>query len=257
MRAQPTLENIELAAYPDNNNSSLFADYVSIYSGVETLFPSFLVDMVLSQLRSLKVVIIEDDPLMQLGLKHALSAYSIEVVGQESDGNTGVSIALSLKPDIVIMDIGLPRLNGIAATQQIKAACPEIRIVVLTSHATEREAILALANGADAYCIKGSEVSQVVNAISAVQSGALYLDEKVRHVVSQLKGVPSSEFQLSDREMDVTKLLVQGYSNSAIAEALFLSESTVKAHLRSIMTKFEVNDRVQVAVIALRSGLID
>ena len=246
-----------MATYLRNNPSPRFADYVSVYSSAETLLPRFLIDMVPSHLRSLKVVIIEDDPLMQLGLKHALSPYSIEVVGQESDGDTGVSLALSLKPDIVIMDVGLPRLNGIIATQQIKAACPEIRIVVLTSHATEREAILALANGADAYCIKGAEISQVVNAISAVQSGALYLDEKVRHVVGQLKGVPSSEFQLSDREMDVLRLLVQGCSNSVIAEALFLSESTVKAHLLSIMTKFQVNDRVQVAVIALRSGLID
>jgi two-component system, NarL family, response regulator LiaR len=213
--------------------------------------------MPISHSQSLRILIVEDDPLMQLGLQHALSCYpNFEVVGQESAGDAGVELVLALKPDIVIMDIGLPRLNGIEATQQIKAACPEIRIVVLTSHATERETILALAKGADAYCIKGAQVTHIIDAIAAVQAGALYLDEKVRHVVSQIKGEPTPIFSLSDREKEVLELLVQGYSNGAIAEALFLSESTIKAHLRSIMTQFEVNDRVQVAVIALRSGLI-
>ncbi len=207
----------------------------------------------------LKILIVEDDPLMQLGLQHALNRHpSFEVVGQADDGETGVKLALDLKPDLVIMDIGLPRLNGLLATQQIKAVYPEIRIVVLTSHATERETILALANGADGYCIKGSQVKQIIDAIVAVQSGAMYLDEKVRHVVTQLKGgvANASEFRLSQREMDVLKLVVEGQSNGAIAEALFLSESTIKSHLRSIMTKFDVHDRVQVAVVALRSGLI-
>jgi two-component system, NarL family, response regulator LiaR len=209
---------------------------------------------------ALRILILEDDPLMQLGLKHALSRYpNFEIIAQEEDGEIGVQLALQLKPDLVIMDIGLPRLNGILATQQIKVACPEIRIVVLTSHATERETILALANGADAYCIKGSQVTQLVDAIAAVQVGALYLDEKVRQVVTQLKADPvrSQPFELSDHEMEVLKLLVEGHSNGAIAEALFLSESTIKAHIRSIMTKFEVSDRVQVAVIALRSGLLN
>jgi two-component system, NarL family, response regulator LiaR len=212
-----------------------------------------------SNSQSLRIAIIEDDPLMQLGLKHALNRHpQFEIVAQEEDGYTGVQLVLELKPDLVIMDIGLPGLNGILATQKIKAVCPEIRIVVLTSHETERETILALANGADAYCIKGSQVTQIIDAIAAVQSGAIYLDEKIRHVVNQLKGLPAnqSEFVLSDREMEVLKLLVEGLSNGAIAEALFLSESTIKAHLRGIMTKFEVNDRVQVAVVALRSGLV-
>ncbi len=205
----------------------------------------------------LRILIVEDDPLMQLGLKHALSRYShLEIIGQEEDGAAGVQLALRLQPDVVIMDIGLPRLNGIEATQQIKAACPAIRIVILTSHATERETILALAHGADAYCIKGSQVTQMIDAIAAVQAGALFLDEKVRHVVQQVQQQPVSSFSLSDRERGIIELLVQGQSNSAIAEALFLSESTIKAHLRNIMTKFEVNDRVQVAVVALRSGLV-
>lgn len=210
-----------------------------------------------SPLQPLRILIVEDDPLMQLGLKHALNHYPFEIVAQETDGAAAVQLVLSLKPDVVIMDIGLPRLNGLLATQQIKAVCPEIRIVVLTSHATEQETILALANGADAYCIKGAQVTQVVDAIASVQAGAIYLDQKVRQVVNHIKTPPLNTFNLTAREMEVLKLLIKGQSNGAIAETLFLSESTIKAHLRSIMTKFEVNDRVQVAVIALRSGLLD
>lgn len=215
--------------------------------------------MPISNAPPIRIAIIEDDPLMQIGLQHALSRQpTFEIVAQAEDGYTGVQSVLSLKPDVVIMDIGLPGLNGLLATEKIKANCPEIRIVMLTSHESEQETILALANGADAYCIKGAQVEQIVDAISAVQAGAMYLDEKVRHVVRQLKETSHNPdtFSLSDREMEVLKQLVDGCSNGAIAEALFLSESTVKSHVRSIMTKFEVHDRVQVAVIALRSGLL-
>ena len=206
---------------------------------------------------SLNILIIEDDPLMQLGLRHALGQdSSFSIVGQATDGAAGVQQAMQLNPHLVIMDIGLPHLDGIEATHQIKAACPDTRIVILTSHATEHETALALANGADAYCIKGADIQQVLDAIATVQSGALYLDEKVRHVVQQLQSAPQPAFTLSKREMEVLELLVQGKSNGAIAQALFLSESTIKAHLRSLMTKFEVHDRVQVAVVALRSGLV-
>jgi two-component system, NarL family, response regulator LiaR len=208
----------------------------------------------------LRILIIEDDPLMQLGLKRAFDRHpTLQVVAQEQDGVLGVQLALRLRPDVVIMDIGLPHLNGILATQQIKTTCPNIRVVVLTSHETERETILALHYGADAYCIKGAEIDQLLDAIASVQAGALYLDEKVRQVVHSIQApLPEAPpFSLSDREMEVLKRLVEGHSNGAIAEALFLSESTIKAHVRSLMTKFGVSDRVQVAVVALRAGLVD
>jgi two-component system, NarL family, response regulator LiaR len=205
----------------------------------------------------LRVLIIEDDPVMQLGLHHALSNYPhLKIIGQEMEGYTGLETALRLKPDLIIMDIGLPQLNGIAATAKIKAALPQTRVVILTSHQNEQETILALANGADAYCIKGSQIEQLIDAITVAQSGAMYLDPLVRNVVIQLRPSPQINVALSDRELDVLQLLVKGQSNPTIAEALFLSESTVKAHLRNIMNKFGVNDRVQVAVVAMRSGLV-
>jgi two-component system, NarL family, response regulator LiaR len=208
----------------------------------------------------LRILIVEDDPMMQLGLEQSLEDYpQLEIVGQASDGYLGVEAARKLKPDLIVMDIGLPRLDGIAATQQIKAELPDVRIVMLTSHTTETEVIAALSSGADAYCIKGTSVDRLLAAIAAAQEGATYLDPQIaRRVVEHLKPPsPASNLgQLSQRELEVLKLMVEGRSNPEIAAALYLSPNTVKTHIRGIMNKLAVDDRVQAAVVALRSGLV-
>jgi two-component system, NarL family, response regulator LiaR len=209
----------------------------------------------------LKILVVEDDPMMQLGLQQSLSDYpAFEIVGQATDGLTGIELASSLQPDLVIMDIGLPRMDGIEATQKIKAAHPTIRVVVLTSHTAETEIVAALSSGADAYCIKGTNVERLVAAIEAAQEGAVYLDPQIaRRVVEHLKP-PAPENpqlgQLSAREHDVLQLIVQGYSNPQIATELYLSPNTIKTHIRGIMNKLAVDDRVQAAVVALRAGLV-
>jgi len=209
---------------------------------------------------TLRILIVEDDPMMQLGLEQALENYpQFEIVGQAEDGYLGVEAALKLKPDLVVMDIGLPRLDGVAATKQIKAALPEIRVVVLTSHTTETEIIAALASGADAYCIKGASVERLLSAITAASEGATYLDPQIaRRVIDNLKppSATANTAQLSERELEVLKLMVEGYSNPQIAAALYLSPNTIKTHVRGIMNKLAVDDRVQAAVVALRSGLV-
>jgi DNA-binding NarL/FixJ family response regulator len=201
----------------------------------------------------LRVLIVEDDPMMQLGLEQSLMAYpQLEIVGQAEDGYLGVQAALKLKPNLVVMDIGLPRLDGIAATQQIKAALPETHVVMLTSHTTETEVIAALSSGADAYCIKGASVERLLKAIAAAVDGATYLDPQIaRRVIDNLKP-PANQgntANLSARELEVL-------SNPEIAEKLYLSPNTVKTHVRGIMNKLAVDDRVQAAVVALRSGLV-
>lgn len=199
--------------------------------------------------------------MMQLGLTQALEDYPIfSIVGQANDGYAGVEMALALKPDVIIMDIGLPRLDGIAATQQIRAKLPNVRVVMLTSHTAETEIIASLSSGADAYCVKGAEIERLVAAIGAAQEGAVYLDQQIaRRVIKQLKSpttAPTTMGQLSPRELDVLKLVVEGYSNPEIANALYLSPNTVKTHIRGIMNKLAVDDRVQAAVVALRAGLV-
>lgn len=213
-----------------------------------------------SESASLRVLIVEDDPMMQLGLEQALADQTdITLVGQAEDGYLGVEAALRLKPDLVVMDIGLPRLDGIAATKQIKDALPDVRVVVLTSHTTETEIIAALSSGADAYCIKGSSVDRLLAAIAAAQEGATYLDPQIARLVIDHLRPPTTNNnlgQLSERETEVLKLMVEGYSNPEIAAALYLSPNTVKTHVRGIMNKLAVDDRVQAAVVALRSGLV-
>ncbi|MDB9519569.1 response regulator transcription factor [Roseofilum reptotaenium CS-1145] len=208
----------------------------------------------------LRVLIVEDDPMMQLGLEQTLTEFPhLEIIGQAEDGYLGVQAAKQLKPDLVVMDIGLPRLDGIAATQKIKAELPHTRVVMLTSHTTENEIIAALSSGADAYCIKGANVDRLLAAISAAQEGATYLDPQIaRQVISHLKPpTPQGNIaNLSERESEVLKLMVEGYSNPQIAEQLYLSPNTVKTHVRGIMNKLAVDDRVQVAVKALREGLV-
>lgn len=209
----------------------------------------------------LRIVIVEDDPMMQLGLEQSLEDFEqLTIVAQAADGYAGVAAVLQHQPDLVVMDIGLPRLDGIAATQQIKAALPGTHIVMLTSHSSETEIIAALSSGADAYCLKGSDVNRLIAAIAAAQEGATYLDPQIaRRVIEHLKP-PAGETgivgQLSQRELEVLKLMVEGYSNPEIAAALYLSPNTVKTHVRGIMNKLAVDDRVQAAVVALRAGLV-
>jgi two-component system, NarL family, response regulator LiaR len=208
------------------------------------------------------VLIVEDDPMMQLGLEQSLSnAADIAVVGQADDGYLAVEEAKKLKPEVVVMDIGLPRQDGIAATKQIKAALPDVRVVMLTSHTTEHEVIGALSSGADAYCVKGTSVDNLLTAIRAAREGASYLDPQVaRLVMEHLKPTAAAEpnivGHLSQRELEVLKLMVDGLSNPEIAAILYLSPNTVKTHVRGIMNKLAVDDRVQAAVVALRAGLV-
>ncbi len=210
------------------------------------------------QTSALRILLVEDDPVMQLGLEQFFEDFpQFAIIGQATDGYAGVEAALQLQPDLVLMDIGLPQLDGIAATQRIRAELPQVRIVMLTSHTADHEMMAALSSGADAYCIKGTRLEQLEIAITSAQAGAVYLDPQIaRRVLNHLKPVATGKDRLSNRELDVLKLIVDGKSNPEIAAMLYLSLSTVKCHVRSIMEKLAVDDRVQAAVTALRSGLV-
>ena len=158
------------------------------------------------------------------------------------------------------MDIVLSRLVGISATQKIKTILPNVHIVMLSSHTDDIEIIAALSSGADAYCVKGTSTESLLAAFSVAKDGATYLDPQIaRKVMDHLK--PPIQIDntshLSQRELEVLKLIVEGKSNPEIAKLLYLSPNTIKTHVRSIMNKLSVDDRVQAAVIALRSGLVN
>ncbi|MEX0269826.1 response regulator [Leptolyngbyaceae cyanobacterium UHCC 1019] len=210
--------------------------------------------------KPLRILIVEDDPMIQLGLERILSDYpQFEIIEIVEDGFLGVRSALKHKPDLIIMDIGLPGKDGIAATQDIKQQLPAVRVVMLTSHTDKTQVMAALASGADAYCVKGASIEQMMTAISAAELGAVYLDPQIARMVLENLKPPAPDIyvgHLTDREMDVLKLLVEGQNNTEIGESLYLSPNTIKTHVRGIMNKLAVDDRVQAAVVALRAGLV-
>ena len=226
-----------------------------------------------SQLPLLRILIVEDDPLVQLGIEQALISQSqLSIIDTVEDGYLAVEAALEHKPDLIFMDIGLPGIDGIQVTQQIKAQLPGTKVVMLTSHASPNEVMAAFASGAEAYCIKGGSIEVLLTAIATVAQGGIYLDAKIAQLAVQYlsAGAAASNSKsvmptapaaavahtLSERELEVLGLLVEGLSNPEIGERLFISANTVKMHMRSLMNKLAANDRVQVAVKALRAGLI-
>ena len=217
----------------------------------------------LSSQQTWRVLLVEDDPLMQLGLEQFFAKYAeYTIIGQAANGYRAVEMSLKLQPNLVVMDIGLPQMDGIEATKQIKASLPDTRVIMLTSHRSRTETIASLASGADAYCLKSTSLDGLLTAIAAAKEQAIYLDPNVaREVVKQLKLTKNHNCkkpigELSARELEVLQLVVNGKTNSEIAQMLYISLSTVKTNIRSIMNKLAVNDRVQAAVVALRSGLV-
>lgn len=211
---------------------------------------------------TLDILIVEDDPMMRLGLTHSLKTKpTVNVIGEAEDGYQGVAMAQAYQPDLILMDVGMPRLDGIAATQQIKQTSPYIRVVVFTSHTDQTEVIAALSSGADAYCIKGTNIDTLMQAIAVAAAGGIYLDphiaQQVMNYLTHQPTAPVTDHPLSARELEVLKLIVEGYSNPEIGEKLFLSTNTVKTYVKGIMNKLVVNDRVQAAVLALRKGWVN
>ncbi|MEO0855107.1 MAG: response regulator transcription factor, partial [Cyanobacteria bacterium J06648_11] len=215
------------------------------------------------QIPSWRVLVVEDDPLVQLGLERALVTYpQLSIVEMQDDGYLAVEAALKHRPDLILMDIGLPGLDGIEATQQIKAQLPSVKTIMFTSHSSRMEVMAAFSSGADAYCIKGSRIEILLTAIATVSQGGVYIDAKVAQTIVAELSAPAPEpdaetfAALSEREMEVLQLLVEGMSNPEIAKQLYISPNTVKAHVRGLMNKLVASDRVQVAVKALRAGLV-
>lgn len=211
---------------------------------------------------AIDILIVEDDPMMRLGLTHSLAAKpTVQVIGEAEDGYQGVAMAQTHHPQVILMDVGMPRLDGIAATQEVKRTLPNTRVVMFTSHRDQTEVIAALSSGADAYCIKGTSLDTLMQAIAVAAAGGIYLDPQIAQQVmgclTHQPPAPTPDHPLSERELEVLKLIVEGCSNPEIGEKLFLSTNTVKTYVKGIMNKLVVNDRVQAAVLALRKGWVD
>ena len=215
------------------------------------------------------VVIVEDYKLTRVGLKSTLNEYEhINVVGEAEDATSGISLIESLKPDVVLMDLGLPGMNGLEATMKIKEKGLKSKVIILTSHERGEEVIAALGSGANAYCLKDISPETLSEVIRNVSEGACWVDPAVSSValnffpkpenvsLIQTSEVQDARAQLTERELEVLKHLVKGKSNTEIAKELIVSVHTAKAHVCSILQKMCVNDRVQAAVKAVKEGLV-
>ena len=202
---------------------------------------------------TIRVVVADDHAVVREGLAQLLStATDLELVGSASDGSEAVEVVGRERPDVVLMDLSMPQVDGAEATRRILAADSAARVVVLTSFADDRHIVEALQAGAIGYVLKHAEPDELLGAIRAAAAGDAPLDPKAARVLLETKRVRSDQ-QLSSREIEVLRLVATGLANKQIARRLGIAERTVKAHLTNIFTRIDVTDRTQAALWAERN----
>ncbi|MDP9382845.1 MAG: response regulator transcription factor [Chloroflexota bacterium] len=205
----------------------------------------------------LRLLLVDDHPVVRDGVAAITETQpDMEVVGEAGDGEEAIDLALELKPDVVLMDLRLPRVTGVEAIRRIRSELPHAHILILTTYDSDESILEGLQAGAEGYLLKGSSRQELLSAIRAVARGESPLPPAVAgRLISRLRsGVAATE--LSARELEVLKLVAQGKRNREIADDLFLSEKTVKAHVSSILRKLNAEDRTEAVTIGLRRGLI-
>lgn len=219
----------------------------------------------------INVLLIEDHELYRMGLSMLLSkAEGISLAAEASDGLDGIKKARDISPDVILMDIGLPNVDGIEATQRIKDFNPNIKILIFTSRDGENDVFEAFKAGADGYIMKGATPEQTISAIKSVYEGVGWIDPAIAKMVFSNLQKPASSivsqpeikkenvnsYGLTERELDVLSLIVEGLTNPEIAEKLVITRATAKAHVHSILQKLCVTTRTQASYRAMQEGLV-
>jgi DNA-binding NarL/FixJ family response regulator len=219
-------------------------------------------------METIRLLIVDDHPLYREGLRSLFSTISdIELVGEASRGKEAVNLAVELQPDVVLMDIDLPGLNGVEATRSILSESPSIGIVMVTMLEDDRSIFSAMRAGARGYVLKGAEPNELLQSIRAVANGQVlfgpsvaarmmrFFDEQVVEIKTSL---PEEAFpELTPRELEVLELIAQGDKNNEIAEKFVISEKTVRNHVTNIFSKLQVVDRVEAIIKAREAGMAD
>lgn len=209
----------------------------------------------------LTVLLIDDHRVVRQGLRDFLELQEdIEIVGEASSGEEGVQLARELIPDVVLMDLVMPGIDGVEATRQLKAVSPSTRVIVLTSFADDDKVFPAIKAGAISYLLKDVSPEELAHAIRAAQRNEAVLHPEVAARLMQEFSAPRPDEapveQLTPREMEVLRLIARGKSNKEIADALIVSEKTVKTHVSNILSKLHLADRTQAAIYALRKRIV-
>jgi DNA-binding NarL/FixJ family response regulator len=211
----------------------------------------------------IRVLIVDDHSVVRMGLKMFFDHQpDIEVVGEAADGSEGVAMARRLEPDVVLMDLLMPTMDGVTAIGRIKAERPDIEIVTMTSFIEEEKVTAALEAGASGYVLKDAEAEEVANAVRSAFAGEVHLDPAVARLLAQrmrAKKTPEDELAepLTDREKDVLRLLGQGMSNKEIGSELFITERTARTYVSNILGKLGLASRTQAALYAVEHKLVD
>jgi len=215
-------------------------------------------------MRKIKVVVADDHTILRQGIKALLdNQEGIEVVGEAKDGREAIKTIEELLPDVILMDIAMPGLNGLEATRRIKKKFPKTKVVVLTMHANEEYIFQILNAGADGYLVKETAFQDLISAIHAVHKGEAFMSPSISKKVmtdyiQRAQGEEKVGFDtLTTREREILQLVAEGNSNKKIAEALFISPKTVETHRAHIMDKLNIHDRAGLIKYAIRKGMIN
>jgi DNA-binding NarL/FixJ family response regulator len=211
----------------------------------------------------IRILIADDHHVVRRGLTFFLKTQKdIEIIGEAGNGSEAVELARTLKPDLILMDLVMPEMDGIQATKMIKTEMPEIKIMMLTSFSDQDHVIPALEAGASGYQLKDIEPDELINCIRKIMSGENQLHPKATsHLLANLSNKESNVRnlleQLTKRELDVLKEIAKGKSNKEIASTLFITEKTVKTHVSNLLAKLELADRTQAALFAVKNQLVE
>jgi DNA-binding NarL/FixJ family response regulator len=207
-------------------------------------------------------VLVDDHDLFRTGLVNLLTEQGVHVVGEAGTGEAAVQQVRDLAPDVVVMDIHMPGITGVEATREIAAVAPRTRVVVLTISEDDNDVVDAVMAGACGYLLKSSSMEELVAGINAAAAGESLISPAIAAKVLQLlrantfDRAQTSRAELSERELDVLKLIAIGKDNAEIAKELFISPKTVKNHISNILMKLQIDNRIQAAVYAVRSGIV-
>jgi len=208
---------------------------------------------------SIKVYLADDHPLIRDGIKNLLEGFSeIEVVGEAADGEQAYQQVFSTKPDVLILDVELPQLNGVELTKKLRSDGSGVKILALSAYKNKTYISEMLAQGASGYLVKDEVPKRLVDAIRGIAQGEQgWVSREVAHILSRMALNDSLDGQLTDREREVLTHVVDGKTNREIGYTLDISEKTVEKHLHSVYNKLDVRSRVEAAVLAVESGLVD